>query len=364
MLRPVPLYGVGFMGRNLTLSLLLFCGICPLPAQQFLNGSFENSDADCHPRMPHSGFTSHVRDVSAFGWTNWVDLLTSDCGAGPAQDGDYFIGLYIEGDYLKPSVIGLKLSQPLVPGNSYTVRFHHRAGDRFSDLNILEFGVSDSSRLFGELVYAMKGTPDDWTPHEFQFVASAPAIYLNMRLRIGIPTKWYLDNFSIECPTELHLGNDTILCRVDAFTLVPQGRFDRYIWQDGSGADSLTVHAPGAYWLEAQRGQCILSDTVRVEEYEFNCECPIYLPNAFSPNGDGINDLFRPVSPCEMIHYEFTVLNRWGRPVFFTADPGAGWGAESIPAYAQEGPYQYVLPYRFRYDEKTRYQRGGITLIR
>ncbi len=350
---------------HLTISTLLLLSLIQLlAAQQFLNGSFENSAIDCRQGLSSSGFTSHVRDVSAFGWIEMIDLLTSDCGFGPAQDGRYFIALYKENEYLKFSNIGLKLSQPLVPGNSYTVRFYHRAGDRFSELNTLEIGISDSSRLFGELVHAVKGTGEQWAAHTFQFVAPSPGTYLNLRLQVGLRTKWFLDNFRIECPTDLQLGNDTILCRVDALTFAPQGRFDRYTWQDGSTADSLTIHAPGIYWLEAQRDQCILSDTIRVQEYEFNCECPIYLPNAFSPNGDGINDHFRPVSPCEMTHYEFAVLNRWGRPVFFTADPGAGWGAESIPADAQEGPYQYVLAYRFRYDKKTRYQRGGVTLIR
>lgn len=346
------------------LPLFLWLALSKLPAQQFLNGSFEQADVDCRRELSSGGFTSHVRDVTAFGWIEKIDLLTSDCGSGPAQEGRYFLGLYKEDEYLKSSVVGLKLSKPLTPGNSYTVRFHHRAGDRFSALNTLEIGISDSSRLFGERVYEWKGTGEEWNAHEFQFVASQPGTYVNMRLRIGIPTRWYLDNFSIECPRDLQLGNDTLLCRVEAMTIAPKGQFDRYTWQDGSAEDSLVVDAPGTYWLEAQRDQCVVADTLRVSEYEFNCNCPIFVPNAFSPNGDGINDHFRPVSPCEMAFYEFTVYNRWGQPVFVSYDPEDVWGGEAIPADAPIGPFPYVLKYRFRYDDEVHFRRGGITLIR
>ena len=55
--------------------------------------------------------------------------------------------------------------------------------------------------------------------------------------------------------------------------------------------------------------------------------CPIYfLPNVFSPNGDGINDVFRPILPYKFIDsIEFVVYNRWGNVVFRTSDPMLNW---------------------------------------
>jgi len=47
-------------------------------------------------------------------------------------------------------------------------------------------------------------------------------------------------------------------------------------------------------------------------EFERNCNCKVFLPNAFSPNDDGINDIFLPQTPCEMGQYELLIANRWG----------------------------------------------------
>ena len=55
--------------------------------------------------------------------------------------------------------------------------------------------------------------------------------------------------------------------------------------------------------------------------------CPIYfLPNVFTPNGDGINDVFIPILPYKFIDsIEFVIYNRWGNEVFRTSDPMINW---------------------------------------
>ncbi len=52
-----------------------------------------------------------------------------------------------------------------------------------------------------------------------------------------------------------------------------------------------------------------------------------YVPNAFSPNGDGINDEFRvyPADDAELLKFELWVFDRWGDLLFTTTDPAAGW---------------------------------------
>lgn len=72
--------------------------------------------------------------------------------------------------------------------------------------------------------------------------------------------------------------------------------------------------------------------------------CPIYeLPNAFTPNGDGQNDLFIPRGRCFVERIEFQVFNRWGQLVFETSDPAIEWdgrnlGGEPLPS----GTYHYI----------------------
>ena len=72
--------------------------------------------------------------------------------------------------------------------------------------------------------------------------------------------------------------------------------------------------------------------------------CPVYvLPNTFTPNNDGSNDVFRPF-PYQFIHrVEFTVYNRWGNQVFSTSDPDLNWdGNSSTGKPLAEGTYFYT----------------------
>ena len=73
--------------------------------------------------------------------------------------------------------------------------------------------------------------------------------------------------------------------------------------------------------------------------------CPYYvLPNAFTPNGDGDNDLFTPFLPFRFVSkVEFSVFNRWGNRVFFTTDPMLNWDGkdEFSNKSLEEGVYVY-----------------------
>ena len=73
--------------------------------------------------------------------------------------------------------------------------------------------------------------------------------------------------------------------------------------------------------------------------------CPIYdLPNAFTPNGDGQNDLFVPRGRCFVDRVDFTVFNRWGQQVFQTSDPALNWdGLNQDGQVLASGTYYYTV---------------------
>lgn len=75
--------------------------------------------------------------------------------------------------------------------------------------------------------------------------------------------------------------------------------------------------------------------------------CPSYfLPNTFTPNGDGQNDLFKPYPYCFIERVEFNVFNRWGELVFTTTDPDLNWnGANLKGKELAEGTYYYSCRY-------------------
>jgi gliding motility-associated-like protein len=69
------------------------------------------------------------------------------------------------------------------------------------------------------------------------------------------------------------------------------------------------------------------------------------LPNAFTPNADGVNDLlFTICNPCDGF-LSLTIYNRWGETVFETNDPGIGWDGTHQGIPVELGAYSYVLRY-------------------
>jgi gliding motility-associated-like protein len=89
---------------------------------------------------------------------------------------------------------------------------------------------------------------------------------------------------------------------------------------------------------------------------------PLYMPNAFTPNGDGINDVFRIPPHSDIDLEEFAVFNRWGNKVFQTKDPSKGWDGSYNNA-TLAGTYVYVITGKNSSQKKLTI-KGTVTLIR
>ncbi len=98
--------------------------------------------------------------------------------------------------------------------------------------------------------------------------------------------------------------------------------------------------------------------------------CPFYqLPNTFTPNGDGQNDLFTPFPYCFITSVKFKAFNRWGQVVFETSDPAINWDGNNLAGQAlASGTYYYtcaVFENRFSNEEQSSQLLSGfIELIR
>lgn len=91
--------------------------------------------------------------------------------------------------------------------------------------------------------------------------------------------------------------------------------------------------------------------------------CEVTMPNAFTPNNDGRNDLFRMVTAGNQITAEFRVLNRWGQTIFLSGDKGSGWDGTYNNKPVDAGTYFYYLKYKCMNDQYFE-QKGEVTLIR
>jgi len=151
----------------------------------------------------------------------------------------------------------------------------------------------------------------------------------------------------------IDLGADTTICHDQQYRLDPGVRGDSYRWQDGSGDATYLVDAQGVYSVEIIDGQCVLSDTVVVQERE--CTYFTYfIPNVFSPNGDGINDRLEVNFPPEMqiLNFEISVFDRWGTLLYQSADPQNAWDGQYRSQQLPTGVYVYSIDVEYIDDRK------------
>jgi gliding motility-associated-like protein len=88
----------------------------------------------------------------------------------------------------------------------------------------------------------------------------------------------------------------------------------------------------------------------------------IGVPNAFTPNGDGINDFVR-VEGKGIIELEFRIFNRWGLEIYYGTDPNKGWDGTYKGIPQEMEVYTYLVIARFINKEPVQL-KGNITLLR
>ncbi len=342
--------------------LVLLIGVLPGMAQQLLNGSFEDSSLDCGIDLSNDAFTAAVPQVVGFGEKEELDILTASCGFGSAQEGFHFVGIKAKEGIT--DAIGLELSQPLLPGETYTIQFYERIGSLTNTPVRLSIGVVNTPTAHGELVFSVFDLHADWTRHSFQFTPPVNGAYLTAIVETAGEAWVFLDNFSIICPN-VYLGRDTTYCALENVTLNAPEDFENYLWNDQSTGPGIAVQDPGLYWVEASVGNCTVRDSIYIFEDAFNCRCQLFFPNSFSPNNDGINDTWRPLGPCETAEYFLTIFDRWGGMVFQSNTLDNSWDGKKNGRLLPAGHYVYRATYRsMEHPEALQQSQDGIFLIK
>ncbi len=135
-----------------------------------------------------------------------------------------------------------------------------------------------------------------------------------------------------------------------------------YNWSNGATTSQLTVTKKGWYWLQCiYRCGTIKSDSIFIDECPQDSIIGFYVPNAFTPNNDGKNDVFKPeIYNGEIL--DFKIFNRWGNVVFSGVETHAWNGTyngKSCPADI----YVYVVSYQLN-NKKSETIVGKVLLFR
>lgn len=134
-----------------------------------------------------------------------------------------------------------------------------------------------------------------------------------------------------------------------------------YLWSTGETSSTIMVQQAGTYWVTVNAPPCTLGDTVEVTGVIG--EIALYIPNSFTPNGDGLNDRFTAIGQ-NITQFHLVIFNRWGQLIFETYDL-AGWEGTLNGVVCQEDTYVYRIHYSTECTGNTQQQRlGHVTIIR
>jgi gliding motility-associated-like protein len=159
---------------------------------------------------------------------------------------------------------------------------------------------------------------------------------------------------------DLNIGNDTIICDGGPIHL-DAGAYDSYHWQDGSSKSTYTITSPGIYAVTVTNNiGCVATDSLLVVE---NCIDELLVPTAFSPNGDGINDLFGALAIAPIAQYHLRIYNRWGEEVYSSDMLKDKWDGTYKLRDQPMGVYVYAISYTNKKGHN-KSKSGNLTLLR
>jgi gliding motility-associated-like protein len=197
-----------------------------------------------------------------------------------------------------------------------------------------------------------------------QFIAGEEGLYfVEVMVNNCAASDTFRLSFIQDPPPMVDLGMDTLICEGDGLELDAEvGQEASYLWQDGSVGSLFTVDTAGTYFVTASTACFSDSDTLEVMQEK--CDCIVEVPNIFTPNNDGTNDVFQPVIDCDLTSYQLLVFNRWGEQVFESRDPLVGWNGEYKDKPLPSDAYVYVLNYESEDEIRTVRKEGDFSLFR
>ncbi|MGZ8557001.1 MAG: PKD domain-containing protein [Chitinophagaceae bacterium] len=202
--------------------------------------------------------------------------------------------------------------------------------------------------------------------------AQSTAYILTSRNNIGCPKPGF-DSVLVTVLPQIfpYAGNDTMVVSGQPLQFNATGGV-RYLWSPATGLNETTIKNPvGIYAAESDSirykvkvfNEIGCADSAFVSVIVFKTNPYVFVPTAFTPNGDGLNDVIRPIAVgVQQIKY-FRIFNRWGQMVFHTTTNEQGWDGR-IKGTPQGSNVFVWMVSAIDYLSKPIFLKGTVTLIR
>jgi gliding motility-associated-like protein len=159
---------------------------------------------------------------------------------------------------------------------------------------------------------------------------------------------------------KVSLGIDTNICKSKPVILKTLStNYDSYLWSTGETTPSILVNQIGTYHITVTKNSCQASDTIQV----LLGDCDVYIPTAFTPNNDNLNETFGVVDNTALQYFNLQIYNKWGQIIFNSKDVTQKWDGTFKGKKMPNGPYVWMLNYTNIRGRKF-YEQGTVMLIR
>ena len=143
-------------------------------------------------------------------------------------------------------------------------------------------------------------------------------------------------------PVALFHGTDSIEVQ-PGYVLEAGEGLASYLWNTGETTDKITIYYEGQYIVEMlSEADCYGIDSIYIEIIE---KC-FDVPNAFTPNSDGLNDYFEAITVCPIADFRMLIYNRWGEKLFESRDISRGWDGRKDGVDCPGDSYVFVITYK------------------
>jgi gliding motility-associated-like protein len=157
---------------------------------------------------------------------------------------------------------------------------------------------------------------------------------------------------------QVYLGSDTFVCNGEQLVLDAGVSGALYVWSTGETTQSIVVYkSPQSVSVSVTDGACSATDDIELFD-----NCDVHVPNAFSPNVDGINDFLK-VHHRGIKEFQMSVYNRWGEKIFYTSDIDEGWNGTYGNQPVTVGVYVWSIRYA-KTDGSVRTQSGNVSVLK
>lgn len=164
--------------------------------------------------------------------------------------------------------------------------------------------------------------------------------------------------------------SDSNLCTTSPIILDPGPGATSYLWSNGNTTQTLTVESAGSFWVVALFGNCLSSDSSTITGD--GTGGTLYVPNAFTPNQDNLNEIFQ-AKGTGIMTFEMHIFDRWGNLLFYSDELNEGWDGKIQGGHypmkkdgkdvSQEDVYVWVVDYTTQCFPKHEIKKLGIVSI-